>query len=74
MTGSGPSAAFVSLVRAVATDLLGRKDELNRLDGFAGDGDFGVTMSIAAEAVIDLLPSLDEQPLAGPREAEDCDE
>lgn len=49
---------------SVAEDVRVSADELNRLDGFAGDGDFGVTMSIAAEAVIDLLPSLDEQPLA----------
>ena len=30
-------------------------DELNRLDGFAGDGDLGITMSAAAKALEDVL-------------------
>ena len=64
MTESGPSAAFVSLVRAVATDLLHRKDELNRLDGIAGDGDLGLTMTAAANALLELAPSLESLPEA----------
>ena len=51
---------LVDLVVAVATDLAGRRDELNRLDGVAGDGDLGLTTATAAAALIDLAPSLDE--------------
>jgi dihydroxyacetone kinase len=58
---SGPTgAAFAALVRAVATDLLERKDELNRLDGVAGDGDLGLTVSTGARALLDLAPTLEE--------------
>jgi dihydroxyacetone kinase len=59
MTDAGPSAGLVSIVRAIATDLLDRKDELNRLDGVAGDGDLGLTMTTAANALLELAPSLD---------------
>jgi dihydroxyacetone kinase len=61
---SGPSAGLVSLLRAIATDLLERKDELNRLDGVAGDGDLGLTMSAAANALLELAPSLESLPEA----------
>ena len=62
---SGPTgAAFAALVRAVATDLLDRKDELNRLDGVAGDGDLGLTVSTGARALLDLAPSLEDLPEA----------
>ena len=44
----GPSAGFARLVVAVATDLLEHRDELNRLDGVAGDGDLGLTATAAA--------------------------
>ncbi len=54
----GPSTAFAALVRAVATDLLGARDVLNRLDGVAGDGDLGLTVSTAANALIELAPSI----------------
>jgi phosphoenolpyruvate---glycerone phosphotransferase subunit DhaL len=57
---SGPTgAAFAALVRAVATDLLERKDELNRLDAVAGDGDLGLTVSTGARALLELAPSLE---------------
>lgn len=59
MTERAPSAAFVALVRAVAGDLPDRKDELNRLDGVAGDGDLGLTMTAAANALLELAPSLE---------------
>jgi dihydroxyacetone kinase len=65
MTGApavpdGPTgAAFANLVRTVATDLLDRKDELNRLDGVAGDGDLGLTVSTGARALLDLAPALE---------------
>ena len=62
---SGPTgAAFAALVRAVATDLLDRKDDLNRLDGVAGDGDLGLTVSTGARALLDLAPSLEDLPEA----------
>ena len=58
---TGPTgAAFAALVRVVATDLLERKDELNRLDGVAGDGDLGLTVSTGARALLDLAPTLEE--------------
>ena len=56
-------AGLVSIVRAIATDLLDRKDELNRLDAVAGDGDLGLTMTAAANALLELAPSLES--LAG---------
>jgi dihydroxyacetone kinase len=60
---AGPTgAAFAALVRAVATDLLDRKDELNRLDGVAGDGDLGLTVSTGARALLDLAPTLEDLP------------
>jgi len=63
--GDGPTgAAFASLVRAVATDLLERRDELNRLDGVAGDGDLGLTVTTGARALIELAPSLADLPEA----------
>lgn len=52
-------AAVASLVRTVATDLLERKDELNRLDAVAGDGDLGLTVSTGARALLDLAPTLE---------------
>jgi dihydroxyacetone kinase len=64
MTDAGPSAGLVSIVRAIATDLLDRKDELNRLDGVAGDGDLGLTITTAANALLELAPSLESLPEA----------
>lgn len=61
----GPSAPFATLVVSVATDLLEERDELNRLDGVAGDGDLGLTVSTASRALIELA-----QTLAGLPEAE----
>jgi len=57
---AGPGAALATLVRAVATDLLAARDELNRLDGVAGDGDLGLTVTTAARALIELAPTLAE--------------
>jgi dihydroxyacetone kinase len=64
MTDAGPSAGFVSILGAIANDLLDRKDELNRLDGVAGDGDLGLTMTAAANALLELAPSLESLPEA----------
>jgi dihydroxyacetone kinase len=53
-------AGVASLVVAIATSLLGARDELNRLDGVAGDGDLGLTVTNAARALIEVAPSLAE--------------
>lgn len=59
-----PSRGLADLVLAVASELLGHRDELNRLDGVAGDGDLGLTVSSAARALIDLAPTLAPLPEA----------
>lgn len=64
MSGVVPSAGLVSIVRTIATDLLDHRDELNRLDGVAGDGDLGLTMTAAANALLELAPSLESLPEA----------
>jgi phosphoenolpyruvate---glycerone phosphotransferase subunit DhaL len=51
-------ADVARLVVAVATELLDARDELNRLDGVAGDGDLGLTVANAARALLELAPSL----------------
>ena len=57
---AGPTgAAFVRMLRAVATALPEHRDELNRLDGVAGDGDLGLTVTTACRALLDLAPSLE---------------
>jgi dihydroxyacetone kinase-like protein len=56
--------ALLSVMRDVAETVRASADDLNRLDGQAGDGDLGVTMSTAASIVIGLLPSLEGKPLA----------
>jgi dihydroxyacetone kinase len=58
MTEGG--AALARLVSAVATDLLEARDELNRLDGVAGDGDLGLTVTNASRALLELAPTLIE--------------
>lgn len=44
---------------SVADDLIAAQAELNSLDAVAGDGDLGLTMTTAAEAVKALLQELD---------------
>jgi len=56
VTGSPPSTILI----AVATALADARDELNRLDGIAGDGDLGLTASRAAEALLELAPTIDD--------------
>ena len=53
-------AAVARLVSTVATNLLEARDELNRLDGVAGDGDLGLTVTNASRALLELGPSLVE--------------
>ena len=57
---SGGGSGVASLVTAVATELLEARDELNRLDGVAGDGDLGLTVTNAARALLELAPTLGE--------------
>jgi len=64
MTDSAAGPAFGALLSAVAADVAAAADELNRLDGVAGDGDLGVTMTQAAAALQALLPELEGQDLA----------
>lgn len=64
MTDGAPAAAFLRLVRAVAATLPEHRDELNRLDGVAGDGDLGLTVTTACRALLELVPTLEGQPEA----------
>jgi dihydroxyacetone kinase len=48
---SPPSAELVRGLLAAASTLEAAADELNQLDGYAGDGDMGITMTEAARAV-----------------------
>ena len=54
------SAELVRALAAAALALEGSADELNRLDGYAGDGDLGITMIAAAHAVRDVLATAEE--------------
>jgi dihydroxyacetone kinase-like protein len=54
---TGPSIG--DLIVAVAGGLSDAREELNRLDGVAGDGDLGLTAGRAAEALLELAPTLD---------------
>lgn len=56
--------SFVDLLERVATALIGARDELNRLDAVAGDGDLGLTASNGARALLELAPLLRELPEA----------
>lgn len=62
MTAAGgpqePDDGLADLLVAVAAGLAGHRDELNRLDGVAGDGDLGVTVSLAAEAITAIVPAI----------------
>jgi dihydroxyacetone kinase len=53
---------FGRLLLAVANAMAASRDELNRLDAVAGDGDLGLTAAAAAAALIELTPSLSELP------------
>jgi len=48
-------SGLVRALTAAASALEASADELNRLDGFAGDGDLGITMSEASRALKDVL-------------------
>ena len=55
---------FPTVLAAVAAEVAAAAPELNRLDGVAGDGDLGVTMTQAAEALRAIAPELEGQDLA----------
>ena len=50
-------------LQAVAEAVAASADDLNRLDGQAGDGDLGVTMRTASAIVLELLPGLEGRSL-----------
>jgi dihydroxyacetone kinase-like protein len=56
--------SFLEVFADVCMDVRAHSDELNELDGRAGDGDLGVTMGIAADAMLELLPELEGKPLS----------
>ncbi len=55
-SGATPGDVLV----AIAAALTDARDLLNRLDGVAGDGDLGLTGQRAAEALIELAPTIGE--------------
>ena len=56
--------ALVNALSAAADAVEGSAAELNRLDGYAGDGDLGITMTQAAQALRDVLAASEEQSVA----------
>ncbi len=60
---AAPQALVISL-SAAADAVESSAAELNRLDGYAGDGDLGITMSQAAQAIRDVLAGSDDMSLS----------
>jgi dihydroxyacetone kinase len=56
--------ALQDALAAAADAVEGAAAELNRLDGFAGDGDLGITMAAAAEALREVLSQNSSAPPA----------
>jgi dihydroxyacetone kinase-like protein len=54
------SANLNQVIGDVADDVIASRDELNRLDAAAGDGDLGVTMAAGGAAVKAILPELSD--------------
>ncbi len=54
------SAGLNQVIGEVADDVIAARDELNRLDAAAGDGDLGVTMATGGAAVKAILPELSD--------------
>jgi dihydroxyacetone kinase-like protein len=50
------------LAGIAATGIAEAKDQLNQLDGFAGDGDLGLTAATASSAILELLPGVTSAP------------
>jgi hypothetical protein len=55
------TTALVNSLSAAADAVEGSAADLNRLDGYAGDGDLGITMSQAAQALREVLAGSGEQ-------------
>jgi phosphoenolpyruvate---glycerone phosphotransferase subunit DhaL len=53
-------STLAEAMAGVAADMTARRDELNRLDAAAGDGDLGNTVAIAAEAIRAALNASDD--------------
>jgi dihydroxyacetone kinase-like protein len=65
---AAPGSGLASVVEAIAAALVDARDELNRLDGVAGDGDLGLTAGRAAAALVEVAPTLaDLEPPAAAR-------
>jgi dihydroxyacetone kinase-like protein len=56
-------SSLVTVVECIASDLEASTDQLNRLDGMAGDGDLGITAAIVARSMVALLPELEGLPM-----------
>jgi phosphoenolpyruvate---glycerone phosphotransferase subunit DhaL len=57
-------SAFASVLVRVAEDVAAAQTELNQLDGIAGDGDLGLTMSSGARALTAIGPDLEALDIA----------
>jgi phosphoenolpyruvate---glycerone phosphotransferase subunit DhaL len=57
---SGPATGpeLAAVIEAIAAALVAARDELNQLDGAAGDGDLGLTAGRAADALREIAPTL----------------
>jgi hypothetical protein len=55
---------FAAVLVRVAEDVAAAQAELNQLDGVAGDGDLGLTMTTGARALIAIAPELESLDLA----------
>jgi dihydroxyacetone kinase len=52
---------LIAVIGCVAEAVRAHAADLNLLDSYAGDGDLGVTMSTAATALLELLPTLGDR-------------
>jgi dihydroxyacetone kinase len=50
---------LAAVIGAISADIQDQQQELNRLDGIAGDGDLGLTVAAGAAALIALVPELE---------------
>ncbi|MGI9145624.1 MAG: DAK2 domain-containing protein [Chloroflexota bacterium] len=57
-------SSLTALFGVIADDVITAQAELNQLDAVAGDGDLGLTMTTAAEAIKALQPDLEDLDLA----------
>jgi len=57
-------SSLTTILSQVAADVALERDELNRLDAVAGDGDIGITIASGAQALQALLPGLADDDLA----------